>query len=161
VKRVSGTVKDNRGFTLIELVVACGILAVTGTIAMAGYSSWLPRYRVKAAARELYANLQRTRMLAIKNNADCSIKYSAAPDGYVVTGVTKTVTLEGYGSGIRFQGPQGQTFSVPTITFNSRGTCNAGYAYLTDQKNTTYYRVGPPWSSGMIKLEEYVSGKWQ
>jgi hypothetical protein len=76
-----------------------------------------------------------------------------------LTGITKTVTLGDYGGGIRFQGPEGETFSVATITFNPRGTSNSGYAYLTDAKNTAYYRVGP-WSSGNIKLQAYVSGEW-
>lgn len=149
------------GFTLIEVVVACLIMAIMGTIATAGYSAWLPRYRLKAAARELYGRMQRARMAAIKGNGNCSITYSQAPDRYFLSGITYPVTLADYGSGVRFEGPQGQTFSVPTITFNSRGRCNAGYAYLTDEKKTAFYRVGPSWSTGVIRFQEYVSGTWE
>jgi hypothetical protein len=100
-------------------------------------------------------------MAAIKGNGNCSITYSQTPDSYFVSGFSRTVVLADYGSGVKFQGPQGQTFSVPTITFNSRGRCNAGYAYLTDEKNSAYYRVGPSWSTGVIRFEEYRSGSWE
>ncbi|MBN1102582.1 MAG: prepilin-type N-terminal cleavage/methylation domain-containing protein [Deltaproteobacteria bacterium] len=153
--------KDGRGFTLIEVIVACLIVVVMGGIATAGFSSWLPHSRLKAAVRELYSNMQRAKMLAIKNRSSCSIAYSQAPDRYLVSGFSKIVTLEDYGSGVKFQGPQGQTFSVPTITFNPRGRCNAGYAYLTDETHSAFYRIGPCWSTGAIRLQQYVSGSWQ
>lgn len=161
MKTVSETARNKGGFTIFEVIIAGAIVAILGSVAIAGFSAWLPGSRLKSAARDLYSNLQRTKMTAIKNNGSCSITYSQGPDSYFVTGVTKTVVLSEYGSGVKFAGPQGQSFSVATITFNPRGTCNAGYAYLTDQNNTSYYRVGPSWSSGMIKLEQYVSGQWR
>ena len=161
MNRRSGFQNDCLGFTLIEVIVACVIITVLGSIAIAGFSVWLPGYRLKAAARDLYSNMQRTKMIAIKSNGDCSIIFSASPAQYVVSGVTKTVVLSEYGNGVIFQGPGGQTFSAATITFNSRGRCNAGYAYLTNEKKTAYYRVGPSWSTGRIRFQRYVSGTWQ
>mgnify|MGYP001210699674 CR=1 FL=1 len=152
--------KRNRsGFTLMEVMVTSIILILFGAIVFNGFKTAVPAYRLKAAARELYSNLHRTKMIAIKNNTKCTVSYSTDPDQYYLSGVTKTVTLRDYGGGIRFLGPQGQTFSVSTITFNSRGTCNAGYAYLTDEKNSAFYRVGP-WSTGIIQLQTYASGDW-
>lgn len=150
--------RNSSGATLTEVLSTCAILFILGTFAVAGFKGSLPAYRLKAAARELYSNMHRIKMTAIKNNANCTITYSAIPDRYHLSGISKTVTLGDYGGGIRFQGPQGQTFSVSTITFNSRGTCNAGYAYLTDEQNTAFYRVGP-WSTGIIQLQKHISGE--
>ena len=161
MQKRSGSRRDCTGVTQTELLVACLIITILGTLAGPGLSAWLRGARLKAAARELYGNLQRTKMMAIKNNADCSISYSKDPDLYTVSGVTRTVNLAEYGSGVRFEGPQGQTFSVPTITFNSRGRCNAGYAYLTNERKTAFYRVGPSWSTGVVRFEQYISGTWQ
>ena len=161
MKRRSGFQNDCLGLTITEVMVAIFTIAILGSSTIAGFSAWLPGYRLKTAARDLYSNMQRTKMIAIKNNGDCSIIFSASPAQYVVSGVTKTVALSDYGSGVRFQGPGGQTFSAATITFNSRGRCNAGYAYLTNEKNTAFYRVGPSWSTGRIRFQRYVSGTWQ
>jgi len=154
-----GMNRNRSGLTLLEVLTTSVILVIFGYVVFAGFKTALPSYRLKAAARELYQNLHQTKMIAIRNNSSCTLSYSKNPDRYYVSGVTKTVTLGDYGGGIRFQGPEGQTFSVSTITFNSRGTSNQGYAYLTDERNTAYYRVGP-WSSGIIQLQAYDSGKW-
>lgn len=153
--------KDRSGFTLIEVLATCIILIILGTVAVGGFRAAVPVYRLKAAARELYSNLHHAKMTAIKNNTNCTISYSTGPDRYFLSGISKTVTLGDYGGGIRFQGPKGQTFGAATITFNPRGTCNQGYAHLTDEKNTAYYRVGPL-STGIIKLQIHVGGdNWQ
>jgi Tfp pilus assembly protein FimT len=161
MQRRSGFRNDCLGFSLMEVIVACVIITVLGSVTIAGFSVWLPGYRLKAAARDLYSNMQRTKMIAIKNNGDCSITFSVSPAQYVLSGVTRTVVLSEYGGGVRFQGPGGQTFSVATITFNSRGRCNSGYVYLTNERNTAYYRVGPSWSTGIIRFQTYVSGSWR
>lgn len=160
MRKPRGLVNDCLGFTLTEAIVSCLLVTITGLIVASAYSAWLPRYRLKAAARDLYASLQQAKILAIKNKADCRITYSASPDRYSISGVTKTVTLGDYGNGVRFEGPQGQNFSVPTVTFNSRGFCNAGYAYLTNDQKTVYYRVGPSWSTGAIRFQQYGPDGW-
>lgn len=163
----SGFKNDCRGFTLIEVIVTCVIIAVLGSIAIGGFTVWLPGYRLKTAARELYSNMQQIKMSAIKNNGNCSITFSASPDQYVTTCVTKTVVLSDYSSGVKFARPSsdpGAVFTLATITFNARGTSNAGtgdYVCLSNEKNTAYYRI---WISttGIIKFEKHVSGTtWQ
>ena len=157
--RKRSMLKDSSlGFSITEVISGCLIITILGSVAVAGFTSWLPGYRLKNAARELYSNMQRTKMIAIKSNANASIIFTASPSQYVVSGVTRTVILSDYGSGVRFQGPAGQTFSVGTITFNSRGMCNSGYAYLTNEQNTAFYRVGPSWSTGVLRFQKHVSG---
>jgi len=145
------------GFTVTELTVVIVLLALLTAMGVPSYLSWLPKYRLKSAARDLYSNLQLAKMTAIKSNGKCSIGYNKNPDRYTITVLNRTVTLSDYKSGIRFGGPNNQTFAVTTITFNSRGNSNAGYAYLTNSGNTAYYRVGPL-TSGVIKLQKWSGG---
>jgi type IV fimbrial biogenesis protein FimT len=129
-------------------------------IAIPGFSSWLPNYRLKSAARDVYSNLQLAKMGAIRNKADCSITYSSGPDQYAISCINKTVVLEDYGSGVKFDDPtHALTFTSP-ITFNSRGLSISGYAYLSNNKNSAFYRVGPL-SSGVIKLEKWTGTAWE
>ena len=62
------TRKNESGFSLIELLVAMVILAVLATVAIPTFSVWLPDYRLKRAARDLYSNLQRAKLGAVNAN---------------------------------------------------------------------------------------------
>ena len=145
------------GFTLIQLIIVILLLAVLTAVGVPNFLSWLPKYRLKSAARDLYSNLQLAKMSAIRANRDCRFHYYKNPDRYTVDLLKKTIRLSDYKSGITFCGPNNQTFAVPTLTFNSRGTSNSGYAYLTHSGKTAYYRVGPL-TSGAIKLQKWGGG---
>ena len=149
------------GFTLIELIIVIAILGISASIAIPGFSRWLPRYRLKSAASGLYSDLQLARLEAIKRNATCSITYSTGPDQYTFSPINKTVVLADYGSGVKFDDPtHTKTFATATITFNSRGLSNAGYAYLSNNNNSAYYRVGPL-SSGVILMRRWNGSDWE
>jgi prepilin-type N-terminal cleavage/methylation domain-containing protein len=145
------------GFTLIELTVVIVLLTILTAVCVPNFLSWLPKYRLKRAARDLYSNLHLAKMSAIRANKDCILRYYKNPDRYTVDLLNKTIRLSDYKSGITFQGPNNQTFAVAAITFNSRGTGNSGYAYLTNSGKTAYYRVGPL-TSGAIKLQKWGGG---
>lgn len=145
------------GFTLIQLTIVIALLAILAGVGVPNFLNWLPKYRLRSAARDLYSNLQLAKMSAIKANKKCRVNYYKNPDRYTVDLLSKTIRLSDYKSGITFQGPNNQTFAVAAITFNSRGTGNSGYAYLTNSGNTAYYRVGPL-TSGAIKLQKWGGG---
>ena len=152
--------KRESGFTLIELLVAIVILAVLAGIAIPGFSHWLPGYRLKSAARDVYSNLQLAKLEAIKRNQDCDMDFSAGQ--YSIPCLSKTVVFSDYGNGVTYQGPGGEP-SVATITFNSRGLSpdNNGYVYLSNDRNSAYYMVGLPSAAGVIKLEKWNGGAWE
>ena len=145
------------GFTLIQLTIVIALLAILTAVGVPNFLSWLPKYRLKSAARDLYSNLHLAKMSAIRANKDCMVKYYKNPDRYMVDLLNKTIRLSDYKSGITFCGPNSQTFAVAVITFNSRGSSNSGYAYLSNSGNTAYYRVGPL-TSGAIKLQKWNGG---
>ena len=160
MKKLRGLMNDCLGLTTTEAIVTCLLISITGSIAVSTYRAWLPGYRLKSAARDLYSHMQQSKFMAVKNKTSCRITYSTNPDRYFVSGTTKTVTLQDYGSGVMFQGPTGQTYSVSTLTFNSRGLSNSGYAYLTNEQKTAFYRVGLSWSTGTPIIQQYGPGGW-
>jgi prepilin-type N-terminal cleavage/methylation domain-containing protein len=115
--------KANAGFTTMELLVVLAILGILAIIAVPTLMNELPRYRLKKAANELYANMQRARMGAIKDNHNWAIVFdtSVSPgryficsedvdddgwDGPAVMGgddaLVKAVNLSDYLSGVDF-----------------------------------------------------------
>lgn len=169
------TRKDDAGFTLLQLIVIVGILGILASIAIPRYSEWMPRYRLKSAARDLYSNMQLARLLAIKANNSYRLIFTTAGDGsYTVRRPDGTIEKRinfidydasgaiGYGGGNATKsatmsgGPlpeDGISYNSNTATFNSRGTGSSGYVYIENSRGTAY--VIGTLSSGVIVLKKW------
>lgn len=67
--------KNETGFTLIEVVTVVAMIGIIAAVAIPAFSSWVPDYRLRNAARDLYSNLQRAKMGAIRNNAQWRVYF--------------------------------------------------------------------------------------
>lgn len=181
----SKSVKFTSGFTLIEVLMAMVILAILTSIAIPGFSRWLPNYRLKGAARDLYSNFQVAKAGAIKERAQWAVVFDAGGNSYqIVSGgadrvhgtggddvIHKTVNLTNYESGVSFGAGSataavdgGAITAVPVnpIVFTSRGFTTSEtttFAYLTNSRNTAY-AVGT-WASGAVVLRKWNGSAWE
>ncbi|MGM0664627.1 MAG: GspH/FimT family pseudopilin [Thermodesulfobacteriota bacterium] len=76
--------KRQSGFTLIELLITIAILVTVTGIAIPAFGTWLPNYRLKAAAMDIYSNFQRAKMQAIRRNEGVVIVFDVGNDSYEV-----------------------------------------------------------------------------
>jgi len=74
--------QGKRGLTIIELVVVMSILGVMVLIAIPNIGRWLPRYRLKSAARDVASNMQLARLGAIKDNREWALLFDVNGQSY-------------------------------------------------------------------------------
>jgi len=173
----SGGAKSASGFTMIEVLIVIVILAILMSIAIPGFSRWLPNYRLKGAARELYSNLQLAKSGAIRDRADWAVEFPGGNTYRVVARYgtdnveVKSVDLSEYGSGVSFgaggaSGALGGGSITPVpanpVVFNSRGITTeevSVFAYMTNDRNTSY-AIGT-WASGSVMLRKWIGSDWE
>ncbi len=179
------------GFTLMEVVIVISIIGILLAIVGSQLLNSLPDIRLKSAARELYTNMQRARMNAIKNDTTWGIVFDTANKRYLLCsdsgadGLWSTVADNTVAATINFS-PQsgvgyghgniaannsvsggafpndGVSYNNDVVTFNSKGLSGAGYVYLDNQNKSTSYAVGTQ-ASGVIRLLMWqgMGKKWQ
>lgn len=69
---------SSSGFTLIELMVTIGIVAILSAVAIPNLISWLPRYKLGSGAREILTTIQLAKMAAIKDSANVVVHFTTA-----------------------------------------------------------------------------------
>ena len=75
------TKRERNGFSFVELMVVIALVGALAAISMPSFLRGMPEKRVKAAARNMYANLQKARLLAVKRNRKVTVRFHEA-DGY-------------------------------------------------------------------------------
>ena len=173
--------RTNSGFTLIEALVVVAIIAILAGVGIPTFSRWLPNYRLKSAATDIFSNMQLAKMEAIKANNNYSIVFNAAlPGSYILQdaggNTINTINFSDYDSKGNIKWGFGNatknisggplpgskiTYGSNKLTFNSRGTGNSGTVYIQNQ-NQRAYAIGTL-ASGVIRLRKWneSSNDWE
>ena len=67
--------RHESGFTVVELLVVIAVIATLSVIAVAGWLGFLPSYRLRTAVDDLQADMQITRLKAIKENEMTTLRF--------------------------------------------------------------------------------------
>lgn len=65
-----------RGFTLVEVMIAVAIIGILAAVATPLIIGSLPRYRLRAEVRELMINFKKAKIEAVKRNRDVVIAFT-------------------------------------------------------------------------------------
>ncbi|UCD88337.1 MAG: GspH/FimT family pseudopilin [Desulfobacterales bacterium] len=150
--------RQEKGFTLVELMIAVAVLAVIAAIAVPNYRDYLPKARATGAARELFTEMQLARQKAISRNNDYVITFNTSNDSYTIYNdadndgpesgeEVKTIYIGDHYKGIGFgyiacNNPSGSpikgkvTFTDDKFAFRATGLANkAGAVYLIPKED--------------------------
>ena len=158
-------------------------------ISIPAYISYLPRIRLKEAAREIASDMQYAKVQAIKTNTTTAVLFSPGSRGYkVITDsgetsgtltwssgnetVKKTVALSSF-EGVSFGGntsdtrpgdtediDDGVTFTDNVVIFTNKATSVAGTVYIKNEKGDTM-AVGSTSAAGRVKTWFNWGSGWE
>jgi prepilin-type N-terminal cleavage/methylation domain-containing protein len=103
---------NQRGVTLIELVIVFVIIAIGAALMVPNMGAWLPNYRLRSATRDFVSTMRVAQMRAVSNNLEYRVS---------ITGGSYTLQRNTLGLWI----DDGDTKTLPTgVTINSNTFIN-------------------------------------
>jgi type IV fimbrial biogenesis protein FimT len=158
--------RNNKGFTLMEIMVVIGILSILSAIAIPGFIGWRSNAQLGRAARNVYSTFQKAKSESVRRNENCGIKFrandfviyldsnlnfdfDAGTDEVIQTinwseypGVELDPDEGGDGDGLTFANPAfGIVFASDGLPRDSVGGLGSGTVFLTNQSNARQSRV--------------------
>ena len=122
----------DRGFSLVELVTAVGVVAIVAAVGVPELAAYNAQYRLTSAARQLAVDLTRARMKAIGENLYVRVQFGSNSVGSLAQGNTYRLAISSDGTtytsfGDPVQLPAGVSFyALPTqVSFSGQGFATA------------------------------------
>ena len=69
--------RKNSGFSLVELMMVIGLIAIIASIAMPSLIKWRNKAQLGKAARDLYGSFQKAKMEATRSNRYCAVSFNS------------------------------------------------------------------------------------
>lgn len=125
-----------KGFTLMEVIIVVAIVGILSAVITPVISAMLPRYYLRAEARELLINFKKAKIDAVKRNRTVFIQFTPETVGDPEKGGSYLVWVDDNRNSVCDAGENLQTINMPR---NVR---------LTTNKNLVGYTSrGLPWNN--------------
>lgn len=178
-------ISNSPGFSFVELMTVIAIIGILSAVALPSILGNMPEKRLKSAARNLYADLQKARLLAVKENRSIRVRFdnSTSPGFYYFDDdesgnpgfeqwnageFRKNFVDYGavdYGTASATKDWNSSTLppATPTdlITFSKTGTANNASVYLQSQNNQEICYAVTVTNFGAVKIRRFSGSSWE
>jgi type IV fimbrial biogenesis protein FimT len=148
---------NQKGITIIELVVVMVIIAIGAVLLVPNIGTWLPNYRLRSATRDVVSTLRTAQMKAVSTNSPYGVGFDAnscqlyrSSGGLIPEG--SPVNLP---SGVQFNNntfPVNGALGKPFAQFNPNSTSSPGGISLLNIKGTQK-RITLTTATGRVRIE--------
>ncbi len=143
------------GFTLIEILVAIGILAILSSVSWTAFSNLQPSLKLSAVSRDLTSDLRYSQQLAVTEQINYGVSFNTTSAQYYLDRfgtTTQSLFLKSLPSGISFCQITGLSDGEAAI-FNPYGAVLvAGSVCLSNDKGQNKIIEIKP--SGFVKIQQ-------
>lgn len=148
---------NRKGITLIELIIVLVIICIGAALMVPGFGTWMPRYRLRGATRDIVSVMRTAQMRAVSNN----MRYGVAFD-------TQQFQLYRDSGGLQVDGapvdlPHGVTYAAnfpveatlgkPFIQFLPDSTASANGSVILNNNKGMQKRIQVTMSTGRITIQ--------
>ncbi|WYD79760.1 MAG: GspH/FimT family pseudopilin [Candidatus Electrothrix gigas] len=182
---INKNTSNSNGFSFVELMVVIALIGLLSAIGLPSLLRNLPEKRLKNAARSLYADLQKAKLLAVKENKNVTVTFDTATKQYSFIdddGNTVAPTVSLADSGAVQYGCNATTFNdwrqspaaaespdtaIPpsgvtdNITFTNLGVANTEDIYLQDDNVQEVCYAVTVSMLGSVKILRYNGSIWE
>lgn len=130
--------RNQKGITLIELIIVMIIIAIGTTLMIPGIGSWMPHYRLRSATRDIVSTMRIAQMKAISNNLQYRLSFDTANRNYILqyrdtlgTWINES-EVKNLETGVQFN----TTFAGNLATFFPDSTADNGDITLTNTRGS-------------------------
>jgi prepilin-type N-terminal cleavage/methylation domain-containing protein len=130
--------KNQKGVTLIELIIVMVIIAIGATLMVPGIGAWMPHYRLRSATRDIVSTMRIAQMKAISNNLTYQVRFDPGNRSYILEylntggGQVPDGDVQVLSNGIQIN----TTFGGNLAIFRPDSTANNGNITLTNTKGS-------------------------
>jgi type IV fimbrial biogenesis protein FimT len=68
-------IRNKSGFTMTELMMVIGVIAIASVIAVPNFISWIPKRKLGVAARDVLGAFETARMQAVRSRSNAVIQF--------------------------------------------------------------------------------------
>ena len=118
-------IKNERGFTYVELLIALMIISIGAAIAAPNFGKLIKNYKLTNAARMVWLDMHRARMMAIKQGQTMRVDFTATSYSIVRVDTGALVFSRNLNSRA-YRGLTIDTNTTASVSFGTTGTANGG-----------------------------------
>ncbi len=113
---------NNRGVTLVELLVAMGIIGILLVVLAFNYQNWMGRYNVEKAVKDLYSDLMFAKMEAMTKAHSYIVDFPTAKSYRLIEDTNDSGAFNGGDTILPTFSPSGKTVQYTIYTYTYDGS---------------------------------------